>query len=93
MAIGSIPSTSVREMGTSLEILMPSERGGRCKPEVWIDGTSAEFGHLIDLQPNEVAAFEIYPRILTVPSRYTLPGHLPDCGAILVWTKYGFRNR
>lgn len=93
MAIGSIPSTSIREMGTSLEILMPSERGGRCKPDVWIDGTAAEFGHLIDLQPNEVAAFEVYPRILMVPSRYTMPGHLPDCGAILVWTKYGFRNR
>ena len=92
-AIGTIPSTAVRELGTSLDITMPSEKGGRCKPSVWIDGTAGEFGHLIDLQPSEVAAFEVYPRILSIPSRFTMPGHLPDCGAILVWTKYGFRNR
>lgn len=92
-AIGTIPSTTVRELTAQLEITMPREKGGRCRPTVWIDGVLAEYGHLVDLQPNEVAAFEVYPRPLTVPPRFTQAGQIPDCGAILVWTKYGFRNR
>jgi hypothetical protein len=87
------PSTNVQYDRGVLKITMPYTRGGTCQPEVRIDGQIAGFGHLIDLLPEEVAAFEVYPRPLFVPSLYVTGPNVPTCGSILVWTKYAFRNR
>ena len=72
---------------------MPSNRGGSCSPTVRIDGSEAEFGHLVDLRPDEVAAVEVYVRPTMVPAQFYKGGDPPICGMILVWTKYGFRIR
>jgi hypothetical protein len=36
---------------------------------------------------------EVYNRALIIPAQFSRAGHLPTCGMILVWTKYGFRQR
>jgi hypothetical protein len=88
-----IPGLNVRVTAASLSITVPDGKGGFCEPEVLIDGASAAFGHLIDLQPNEVGGVEVYVRAAHIPARFVPPGIQPRCGMILVWTKYGFRNR
>jgi hypothetical protein len=87
------PSTQVEYYKGFLRITLPSDRGGTCEPDIRIDGEIAGFGHLIDLQPDEVAGFEVYARPLFIPPLYITGPNMPTCGMILVWTKYGFRNR
>lgn len=88
-----VPSLTTRYAGSALTILVPDGKGGSCEPDVLIDGAAAAFGHLIDLESKEVAAVEVYPRISQIPGRFQRPGIRAQCGMILVWTKYGFRNR
>jgi hypothetical protein len=92
-ALRDVPGLNVREMPSGLTITVSNEKGGFCEPEVLIDGASAAFGHLIDLRPDEVAALEVYVRSAHIPPRFVPVGIQPQCGMILVWTKYGFRNR
>ena len=61
--------------------------------DVLIDGASAGPGNLLDLLPGEVGGVEVYPRAAHIPPRFVPPGIQPQCGMILVWTKYGLRNR
>jgi hypothetical protein len=60
--------------------------GGRCIPQVFVDGAPAGTGADIDqlLSPWSLAAIEIYPG-LTRPARY-MRGR---CGVIVLWTGYG----
>jgi hypothetical protein len=92
-AIRGTPNVQIRDAARAqLEITVADGHGGRCTPDIWIDGTLAVVPHLIDLQPYEVAAVEIFPRYLELPARFirdTRRGQ--GCGAILVWTKYGVR--
>ena len=88
-----IPSLTTRYNGGALSITVPDGKGGACPPDVMIDGAAAAFGHLIDLYPKEVAAVEVYARVTQIPARFQKPGVRAQCGMILVWTKYGFRNR
>jgi hypothetical protein len=88
-----IPSVTVQYRTPTLHISMPDGAGGQCAPRVIIDGGEAQFGHLIDLESKEVAAVEVYVRVSQVPQRYAPIGIQPQCGMILVWTKYGMRNR
>jgi len=92
-AIQTAPSTTAKFDRNVLSISMPGARGGSCAPTVRIDGIPAEFGHLVDLQPSEVAGMEVYARPLMVPAQFYGGGSAPTCGMILVWTKYGFRVR
>ncbi len=93
-ALASIPSTSVLYASGLLGIRMPSPRGGSCVPVIRIDGLEAGTGHLIDLRPDEVAGMEVYLRPLTIPAQFVPPyTDAPECGMILVWTKYGFKVR
>ncbi len=89
----SMPSMNVQYRPPNLTLTMPSAVGRPCTPRVLIDGTEAGFGHLIDLAPKEVAAVEVYMRSAYVPARFSPIGIQPECGAVLVWTKYGMRNR
>jgi hypothetical protein len=84
---------NVRYSASVLVITVPDGKGAACQPEVLIDGTQAAFGHLVDLRPEEVGGVEVYPRASQIPPRFVPPGIRPECGMILVWTKYGFRNR
>lgn len=88
-----VPNMNVRYGSSTLTITVPDGKGGFCEPEVLIDGAQAAFGHLIDLMPEEVGGVEVYPRASQIPPRFVPPGIRPTCGMILVWTKYGFRNR
>jgi hypothetical protein len=91
--LNDIPGIRPEYHGVNFLVTVPDARGGRCVPEVRIDGTEAGYGHLVDLFPHEVAAVEVYPHAGTIPMEFAKPGIQPLCGMILVWTKYGFRNR
>jgi hypothetical protein len=88
------PGLRVQYKSGALEVSVPDGHGGECPPEVRIDGAPAAFGHLVDLLPKELAALEVYPRAGTVPMKFVAMGLAkPQCGMIIVWTKYGFLNR
>lgn len=88
-----VPSLNVQYRGANLSLSFPDGKGRSCPPDVLIDGAVAGFGNLIDLMPREVGGFEVYPRAAHIPARFVPPGIQPQCGMILVWTKYGLRNR
>jgi len=88
-----VPSVSVTYRSSMLSISVPDGKGKFCAPDVVIDGAVAGFGHLVDLSTKEVAGVEVYPRAAHIPAQFVPPGIHPQCGMILVWTKYGFRNR
>lgn len=88
-----VPSMTVQYRAPNLRVTVPDGVGGQCAPLVMIDGAGAEFGHLIDLESREVAAVEVYVRAAQIPARFAPVGIQPQCGMILVWTKYGMRNR
>jgi hypothetical protein len=88
-----VPSLTVQYGSSSLMLSFPDGQGHNCAPDVLIDGARAGFGNLIDLSPKEVGALEVYPRAAHIPAKFVPPGIQPQCGMILVWTKYGLRNR
>jgi hypothetical protein len=88
-----VPSMNVQYRGSVLSISVPDGKGKSCPPDVLIDGARAGFGNLIDLFPKEVGGVEVYPRAAHIPPQFVPPGMQPECGMILVWTKYGLRNR
>lgn len=88
-----VPSMNVQYRGSTLSISVPDGKGRSCAPDVLIDGARAGFGNLIDLSSKEVGGVEVYPRAAHIPARFVAPGIQPQCGMILVWTKYGLRNR
>jgi hypothetical protein len=92
-ALRDIPSLNVQYRGVNLNLTVPNGKGGSCAPDILIDGAVAAPGHLIDLMPREVGAMEVYTRSAHIPARFAAPGIRPQCGMILVWTKYGFKNR
>ena len=89
----AMPGLDVRLRNANLTISAGDGKGARCAPDVRIDGAVAAFGHLLDLFPHEVAGIEVYPTSAHVPMQYSRIGIQAQCGMILVWTKYGFRNR
>ncbi|HWJ16304.1 MAG TPA: carboxypeptidase regulatory-like domain-containing protein [Gemmatimonadaceae bacterium] len=92
-ALRSFPSLNVQQRPTTLMITVPNGKGGDCQPDVLIDGARGTFNHLLDLMPNEIGGVEVYTHAAHIPSRFVPAGIQPQCGMILVWTKYGFRNR
>lgn len=92
-ALRSFPSLNVQQRPTTLVITVPNGKGGDCQPDVLIDGARGTFNHLLDLMSNEIGGVEVYTHASHIPSRFVPAGIQPQCGMILVWTKYGFRNR
>ena len=88
-----VPSMNVQYRGSTLSITVPDGKGRSCAPDVLIDGARGGFGNLIDLSSKEVGGVEVYPRAAHIPARFVPPGIQPECGMILVWTKYGLKNR
>ena len=93
---GAMPSVTVgntrRTHGAA--IFLPANNGtGTCKANVWIDGIRADAGRadqelLDDLGPDDIAAIEVYPRMLDTPREYIIRNG--NCGTVLVWTKRAF---
>ena len=88
-----VPGLQSSLRGASLSAQVPDGRGGTCIPTVWLDGLEAGYGNLLDLSTKELVGLEVYIRPLTVPPAYVLPGGALQCGAILAWTSYLFKNR
>ena len=89
----SVPSLNIQQKPSSLTITIPDGKGNSCQPDVLIDGARATFNHLLDLMPNEIGGLEVYTHPAHIPARFAPVGIQALCGMILVWTKYGFRNR
>jgi hypothetical protein len=94
-----LPSARVERTGkfNDFFISLPA-MVGRCIANLWIDGSQQRgfaddpasiFDQLNALRPGDLAAVEVYPRSMSVPTQFT--GRNPDCGAVLVWTKWAFR--
>jgi hypothetical protein len=92
-ALRSFPGLTIQQRPTTLMITVPNGKGGECQPDVLIDGARATFNHLLDLMSSEIGGVEVYTHAAHIPSRFVPTGIQPQCGMILVWTKYGFRNR
>ncbi|MFI5229714.1 MAG: carboxypeptidase regulatory-like domain-containing protein [Gemmatimonadales bacterium] len=69
-------------------ILLPGTNGGFCLANIWVDGVSTDAEQLGNLQPDEVAAIEVYPRMLETPNQFI--ARSGDCGSVVVWTKRYF---
>jgi len=70
-----------------------NDKGVPCSPTLLMDGIETSGNALSDLQSHEVAAVEVYARPLMVPAELIPPGRPNECGMVVVWTKYTFRNR
>jgi hypothetical protein len=85
------PSARITSRNGNFTVSVPDGRGGLCQPDVWLDGSQSAQEVLNQIQPNELAAVEVYPHPGTVPMRFTSTGLKPRCGVILLWTKFAFR--
>jgi hypothetical protein len=72
---------------------MMNDKGVACSPTLLIDGIETSGNGLSDLQSHEVAGIEVYSHPLLVPAQLLPPGRPPECGMVVAWTKYTFRNR
>ena len=67
---------------------------GRCAANLWIDGKHMQtvpnpmvgYDLLLDLQPDQIAAIEVYPHGASVPME--LQSLNSTCGAVAIWTKW-----
>lgn len=84
-----LPSARVDYRNGNFTVSMPDGRGGMCEADVWVDGARSAQAALNMVQPLEVAAIELFPRVGTVPMRYRRDLRSGrGCGAILVWTNW-----
>jgi Carboxypeptidase regulatory-like domain len=81
-----------RRLG-SVALTMTNDKGVACIPTMLLDGIDVSSNVISDLFPREVAGVEVYAHPLAVPAELLPPGRPPECGMVVVWTKYAFRNR
>jgi len=81
-----------RRLG-SVSFTTTSDKGTPCAPTILLDGIETSANALSDLQSHEVGGIEVYARPLMVPAELIPPGRPNECGMVVVWTKYTFRNR
>ena len=63
--------------------------GGRCNPEVYVDGVAVQDGGAdfdVLVSARQVMALEVYRSLATVPAQFA-PTSRNGCGVILVWLK------
>jgi hypothetical protein len=84
-----MPNVSAPKPGT---VLLPATGGpGKCAANIWIDRRKSDSRDLAELQPEEVAALEVYPRAMTTPPEFMVRNaRTPMCGSVVVWTKRFF---
>ena len=78
----------VRVYGTGLNIRIDLPRCLRnLQPRILVDNLEYAHGNIdIGLQPQDVAAIEVYTSGAQIPVQYNRPGSR-SCGVILIWTK------
>jgi hypothetical protein len=90
--LSTFPSVVVQPAGAGRQfgVSLPGTGGQRCAATVWIDGIKQfDTEELSNLNPDDLAAVEVYSRAFTVPARFVdTRGGL--CGAVIVWTKWAF---
>jgi hypothetical protein len=99
-ALTGLPSVQVEHMGASLHrsyVSLPSTRGGRCIAKLWIDGQeqrgfdndpSTLYDQLVSLHPGDIAAIEVFPRLVSTAMQFASRNVDDPCGAVVVWTKW-----
>ena len=92
-AFNDVPGIRMARRSGSIWLTMSNDKGKSCAPTILLDGIEVTGNTLSDLQSHEVAGFEVYARPLMVPAQLLPPGRPPECGMVVVWTKYTFRNR
>ncbi len=92
-AFNDVPGIRLSRRFGSFAFTMMNDRGGPCQPTILLDGVEVSANSVSDLQSHEVAGVEVYARPLMVPAELLPPGRPPECGMVVVWTKYVFRNR
>ncbi len=88
-----VPGIRMSRRSGSVFLTTMSDKGVACQPTILLDGIDVSANTISDLQSHEVAAIEVYARPLMVPAELLPPGRPPECGMVVVWTKYTFRNR
>jgi hypothetical protein len=88
-----VPGIRMSRVRGTVSLSTMSNKGGTCAPTVLLDGIEASANSLTDLQSHEIAAVEVYAHPLTVPAQLLPPGRPPECGMVVVWTRYTFRVR
>jgi hypothetical protein len=60
--------------------------GGRCRANIYIDGTLVTLGVIDDmLAPEWVGAIEVYPHAASVPAEFQRG--ITNCGVVAFWTR------
>lgn len=60
-----------------------------CLAILWIDGVKVQSqDDLQALRPSDIAVVEVYQRELAVPAQFLVRVRTPQCGVIVVWTKW-----
>jgi hypothetical protein len=82
-----IPSVQVNQRtGGAITVTLPGTGAARCLANVVIDGVRSDMDDLKFLRPSDIAVMEAYPRRMSLPMEFIRDN---DCGAIIVWTKWG----
>jgi hypothetical protein len=64
--------------------------GGECVARIFVDGHEQDYDYVMAMQPEEVAALELFVRAGVAPlftTGHSLFGRLDNCGSIVFWTK------
>lgn len=91
-ALMELPSVRTAYRNGEFTLTAPDGAGGRCTPELRIDGAVAGYTHLTPMRPNEVAVIEYYARGGNIPQQFARGGFGPQCGLILIWTKWALHK-
>lgn len=83
----TLPGVTIRSTGMASNV--PTFRGQRCAPFVWIDGTPAMNGYVdVDaFAPQTLEGIEVYPSAVQVPAELTVPRDKMSCGMIVLWSR------
>ncbi|HTE45667.1 MAG TPA: carboxypeptidase regulatory-like domain-containing protein [Gemmatimonadaceae bacterium] len=88
--LAAMPSVRVLPGSNSLRVRLPSVKGGLCDAALWVDGQKVDAEAAGVLHPDDLAAIEVYPRVMTTPARFIVRTKGAFCGSVVVWTKRAF---
>ncbi|MEO7999684.1 MAG: carboxypeptidase regulatory-like domain-containing protein, partial [Gemmatimonadaceae bacterium] len=67
----SFPGLEVRQNGFNLEVSSKATIGGRCTPNVFVDGMPSDFTMANIYKPSDFRAIEVYLHASSVPAQYS----------------------
>jgi Carboxypeptidase regulatory-like domain len=79
-----MPSVTVRTSRRGIQLLLGALQ---CPASIWIDGRKSDQRDLLDLQPDDIAAIEVYSRKTEIPTDLVASSASGGCGAAIIWTK------